>query len=375
LTDGVKEQEIEPREFTMNRSYKRMLWYGVVAYLIATGVLAACWLSRAEGQPIFERTMVCVWVMIGAFLIACLLRAYRWRMCVDSIGIHRRGLRSWTVWYWEDLRLGRCSARSERSQKERKLQFLCGLNFHSLNEEGLQVVNNLYHKVLASLTEAHLPEKLDITLPYLMRPNVLIRFDEAGIHSVRGNACIMLWKDVTRVDVVREHHGDEDFREFTVKSDSGRFLRLEVCENDGWLVPGWRGARPEAVELFVRRHVTEDRFVEMALAGAPESLLDFDLRLKRLRSDGKWLAGMALVFCATILPMMFAEMAHFEGDVALDNIWDILRVGGLFVVLIIGGAFANWIARVIVTERKQLQTAREEMLSDTIEEPTTEQGD
>lgn len=193
------------------------------------------------------------------FILNLLLRAYRVR--VDEVGVHYRGLLGWTLWPWEEFESG------EVDQGTRMISFVNPKR--PFLRRKLHVVFFEDSDDLLSLCferwrppEVVVPEVMEIEFSEPMLGRTHLRFSEHGIEVSQGvQGATYGWPDVLEVVIERRTRYHIRFRRMTLRfAEEGGAERTVGIDPWKKRKPNvWNGPDCRVIEAFLRQYVDESR--------------------------------------------------------------------------------------------------------------------
>jgi hypothetical protein len=287
--------KVEPREFTLASDYivlSRMLT------LIGLGIVAVRLWNRSQDVEGFDfwRTpseWVSLTLQVTFVVVAGLIGSYavrRWRLRVDSEGLHRRRFARWQTWTWGDFLAGRIARDATLSglfRNPAEPWWKNSINLRVLDgkdrEDVLRVCLQFW-----TPPPLNLPPSLSIGVRKLWMDirwytRTTVSMGPSGIDIVGpGVARSYPWSDVQRLHIARieERHPGFRFLRLTLPD---RELELQVVRDNEVERRIWKGPKSHIVSAFLMQHVPKERTEEAVLAGQTASLVDIDARLDALR--------------------------------------------------------------------------------------------
>ncbi len=301
-----------PVEFRAAWVYRRLgVYLSVGALLFAGTLLAVERVMRGFGQPpkpgaeyVAAAAAACSVLGIGPFY---------WKLRVDQHGISRRRWCGWDHWPWEEFAHGRFQVgRSSLAFVDARAAWFCprrldlGLLAQADKEQVLRWIERVWVPPPIEVPE-------EISLTYL---GTSVHCTTAGIAVTRGRKTAdYSWGDVESLQIVRDHHRDDDFRWLTLKVPDWE-MRLRCNQGSS----RWLGPDAETVSRFLTAHVSDDRLLMCARLDPPRSAREADVRVddtwKKMDSAKKFstgcyvvLAGLCEWYSLTRQPMALSIMA------------------------------------------------------------------
>jgi len=230
-----------------------------------------------------------------AFPVNLLFWSHFWRFRVDGTGIAVRRALGWDMWPWHAFESGEVRLDHDLETYvwpgrpgpwwRRRLRFhACWIVF--LGEEDAFALRRLCARIAPPMAEPELIDDFRIALP---EP---IEVDAGGIRYVKEDRRYR-WEEVREIVLGASWHELNDYTWISVELPDGEF---------DFSAASARRRDPRAVIALIRRHVPEQRIVELAHFGPAKSQREIELRRKaELARIDYWTQG-ELQLCVPFLP-------------------------------------------------------------------------
>ena len=314
----------DARYFPLAAQYRRCGLYCVLGAIVL--VVLAVWVVKPlvpnRGAGHADPTHFAGLALVVLAAVGLCFLVFRWRLRVDRQGIARRRLFRWHLWPWEAFRRGEVRyGKTAASYVWPKAPFGRRSLFLGLLEEADgDEVNALVHTVWVPPPEPELPET--VTVRYGLSSAATLAPGGITLRRWRRRREYR-WDEVERLTITVLEHGRPDFQRLQMKLPE---LSIAWYVHDG--NRSWRGAEPEVIAAYVRRHVPEERTLTAAQRGAPRSAEEAEFRLQTWRTKRRELRR--FYYAIGAIPAIAAGLCAA----------DLLRLGHLVTVLV--GTVPAW---------------------------------
>lgn len=298
--------EIEPREFRVAAVYRYLfLAYALIVLMFALQYWTM--LFDPDQSADVDRKDWLIPAFFSSFAVVPIflsIVAFRWRLRMDSEGIHRRRLQRWDLWPWTAFQSGGVYVASFPLSYwfPTKPWGRRGLVVEQLSREAADCVRETIEFFWVPPPSPEVPNELKIVYPkdFKFSPaREEVRFDAEGIEVRRRNRrWSYRWEDVRSLDLRRPHHDQPDFEVLKLRLP-GRTMWFAATEFLGGRSRNWTGASPEQLAGVLVNYVPSERVVFTATRGLPKDAEEYARRLRRMRTF-RWVLIVAAVFFAAL---------------------------------------------------------------------------